>query len=338
MVGFSNRRAQNMLQFNKQRARALLAMVMNEYEARKGIYAYWHHSNPNAAVQERFFPAGMRRNSRKNGARLFVVNSQDTMSVSEVVHKRCMQILDTRQRKLIDGSYASHLFDARARNLSVAQVRAIFRQLGVSFPNSRLRYFPRMVETFFGEPFRGDVRRIYGGEFGGSITGVYRTCKKHNLIPGYGTKLLSLLMLYLQQFGFVDDLFDDAMPIDRHVQRMFVQSGVIEWSARVDAAKAERLLREELPSLIREMGYSVFDVSHALWFRGAKLCRDCEGHILSGNEDLLRLLCPVWERCPGGLCKGGVSTRSYHAQRVWTSGQKDRGDPRQLSLLDEDIE
>jgi hypothetical protein len=99
---------------------------------------------------------------------------------------------------------------------------------------------------------------------------------------------------------------DDAFAVDVHVQRFFMQTGVLTTSKTVYAGMLERILRPYLCGFASRFSKNKVDLAHALWQNGAKMCDVCS------RQKGASVLCPVEP-----LCFGPIDTASYSAKSQW---------------------
>jgi hypothetical protein len=229
------------------------------------------------------------------------------------------------QPSLFSGyNQVEQLFDKRVLSLAKPELADIFRQIGVSFASRRAELFYRFVRDLYGPVIKGDPRNIFK-VLGSSICEInlYQRRHKPKFLPGYAEKLLSLLAIYFYEFGIHDEMFPGAYPADRHVQRQLIQSGVVTFDdseTGVDAAHViAELIRRELIPLIKKLGGTALEFSHAQWFLGNRLCRHCNNDIKRRNTVRIGYFCPLWVQgdLAGGLCIGGRGTADYHRSGKW---------------------
>jgi hypothetical protein len=323
------------MRFDRERFVAFVATLMRAYDERRGIFGVVHHEDGDA-VQRRYVHPDIVLGSQEHLARLAVITWFDTMSVSSALH-RAFQREAYLQRGLFEFEDIKQLFDERALRLSVEEIRWLFSVVGVSFPKARAPRFRLFAQDFFGE-LKGDARKIFSlGTTIGEIDKYRRkwrepSGKRRYFLPGYGPKLLSLLALYLYDFEVHEEVFPGAFPADRHLQRLLLQSGVLDTEGTNSASAIAEFLRPRVATALKEMGVPVFACSHAMWLLGSNVCASCTrtSATTHGGD-----ACPirVGNGC-GGTCVGGLSTGAYHTKARWGGGEEERkGDPRQLVLF-----
>ncbi len=164
-------------------------------------------------------------------------------------------------------------------------------------------------------------RYLFGTTLGDSIEEIVTYCRryerkhKRKFLPGYGPKILSLLAIHFYDFGVHATMFPGAFPVDRHIQRQLLGCGVVELSAEeeeVDAARAiAESIRPKLITLCEQQNVSVFNLAHAMWFLGNKLCYQCRSLMEQGRESKLAF-CPMLT-----MCTGARETRTYQERGKW---------------------
>mgnify|MGYP003468298228 CR=1 FL=1 len=98
----------------------------------------------------------------------------------------------------------------------------------------------------------------------------------------------------------------DAFPVDVHVQRFAISTGIIRCAGKVVNEHAEQVLRKLLCELCFEEGWSSLELSHAIWFLGNRLCSGCY------RDSSPEAFCPVY-----GQCGGSISTLTYFRKGTW---------------------
>jgi hypothetical protein len=333
--------------FDEERARKFVNTLAHAYRERWGLFASVHHEMSCVSVQRRWTPPHVEVGTEAHAVWLVVVNFFDTMSVSAVVHGAFWRHMMESHFFECD-STQGWLFDARACTLGKKELYELFREIGLSFPHRRVELFSRFAEHFYGE-LEGDPHQLF--RLGRSIDEIeaYRTERGKALgshgkfLPGYGTKLLSLLAVYFFEFGFHKEMFPGAYPVDRHVQRQLIQSGVVvfdDGSDSVDAARhVAEMVRGRLVPLLKDVQVPVLDFSHAQWFLGNRLCQGCHSAIAQNKTAQLERFCPLWQYgMYHGMCKGGISTESYQKIGRWQnapSRKENVENPQQLTLWSE---
>ncbi len=320
------------------RTRAFIKVLMEAYENRVGIFATHHHENRGDAggtVQRLYMHPDVEAGSGQHLARLTVINWFDTMSVSTALHRAFWREAWS-QRGFFAFEDIRMLFDERALSLKAEDIRWLFSKVGISFPNARVLRFQHFAQDFFGR-LEGDAKRIFTlGTTIGEID-AYRKAwqddnrKKRYFLPGYGPKLLSLLALYFYDFGAHTKVFPGAFPVDRHFQRLLLQSRALVPEGITSASTVAEFVRSRIVHLLKEMHVHAFVFAHAMWLLGSNLCASCQ----RTSETP-----PLMDPCPirvgtgfGGTCTGGLSTGEYRTEGRWGSGKKEgRKDPRQFDL------
>jgi len=98
----------------------------------------------------------------------------------------------------------------------------------------------------------------------------------------------------------------DAFPVDVHVQRFALSTGILQLRQKERNYTLESILRPLLSKICHERGWQAVEVAHAIWFLGNKLCTACS--INSQAE----VYCPVYQSCGGAFM-----TKDYSAKGLW---------------------
>lgn len=173
-------------------------------------------------------------------------------------------------------------------------------------PQQTSKYLPVLAHTI-GEEFMDDPLNFYSGGSIDSVLTFKRMFKKENgyePLPGYGAKISSLFALFLEETGLVK--IDDALPVDLHIQRIFISTGIITLQEPVANEVLENEIRLFLCDLCARKGWNRIDLAHALWFLGNKGCTACYRH--SDRE----LSCVLYKSC-----EGRASSVKYFGEGLW---------------------
>jgi endonuclease III len=173
----------------------------------------------------------------------------------------------------------------------------------VGSPGQSAQYWPRCAGTLF-EMFDGEPLTLYKG---GSIDALVRFKRGEvgDRLPGFGPKILSLLAMFYEELKLMQ-MPEDAFPVDVHVQRLMIATGVLGGTGRLVNEDAEKILRPLICTIALEEGWSALELAHAIWFLGNRLCTGCY------RTAIPKTLCPTYDQCGG--CP---STHLYFHKGLW---------------------
>lgn len=98
----------------------------------------------------------------------------------------------------------------------------------------------------------------------------------------------------------------DAFPVDVHVQRFAISTGIVTADASVTNEEVERRLRPLLCEICVEEKWEPLELSHFLWFLGNRCCTGCY------KNPAAEILCPAY-----AWCGGAISTLAYFRRGIW---------------------
>lgn len=271
-----------------EQARRVLRSLYEAYMEERLLYAHVVRSD---APQTRHLPESIVKGGEDHLRWLFFAALTDRRDASENVyaaHKR----LYVRQ---------PILYLDEVTVLTEGEIKKILVAEQVSMPGTSARNWVACADTLYGK-FEGNPLRTYeSGSIGGALL-----AKKKAPLPGYGAKLLSLLALFFHEVGALEKLPENTFPIDLHVQRIALATGIIRGEGNVRNDMLENVLRELFSQIAKEEGWDVLELAHALWFLGNRLCTGC-------NKSSKALhFCPIYEEC-----RGAIPTRSYFKKGLW---------------------
>ncbi len=233
--------------------------------------------------------------------------------VADLNHRRWLFFAAmTDRREESERVYASHerlagkspeLYTRDVLRMPSSEIEALLRKERVGSPGQSAKYWPRCAETLFHE-YGGDPLFMYGNTNIDDLLRIKRI-RKMDPLPGFGPKILSLLSLFYEELGLME-MPSDAFPVDVHVQRFAISTGIIQCAGRVLNEHAEQVLRKLLCGLCFEEGWSSLELSHAIWFLGSRLCSSCY------RNKAIPMLCPVHDQCGGS-----ISTLKYFQKGIW---------------------
>lgn len=279
---------------DKERAREVIGALYKAYMEEKKLFR--HVNRHEHAPQRKYFPHGIVETALGGiGHRLwqYFTVMTDRREVSEQVYASHARLSEKYPE----------LYTRDVIKMSPSVIEAILREEQVGSPGQSAEYWPRCAETLYGE-FSGDPLNLY---WEGSIDALllFKRRRKVDPIPGFGPKILSLLSLFYEELGLMK-MPPDAFPVDVHVQRFAISTGIIRCAGTVVNEHVEPVLRKLLCELCLEKGWSALELSHAIWFLGNRLCSGCYR-----NKAML-MLCPVYSQCGGS-----ISTLTYTRKGTW---------------------
>lgn len=247
------------------------------------------------APQRRFIPKGMEPGGLKHRRWLFFAAMTDRREESERVYESHVRLAATVPR----------LYTEAVVRMRVGAIAEILSTVKIGSPMQSARYWPRSARTLFAE-YSGDPLLIYQhGD--GLIDDVLRTkrSREGDRLPGFGPKILSLLALFYEELGRMA-MPRDAFPVDVHVQRFLISTGILKGVGIATNEEVERIARPFLCRICQLDGIPALELSHAIWFLGNRVCRSC----CRNNAALA--LCPAYRQCGGA-----ISTFPYTRKGIW---------------------
>lgn len=287
----SNTRSRSDIVVDKERARENLGTLYGTYMRDRGLFRYVNRHEH--APQRKYLSPDVEVGGRSHQCRLFFTVMTDRREVSEQVYASHQQLAEK----------VPELYTSDAISMAPSEIEALLRKERVGSPGQSAKYWPRCAETLFGE-FGGDPLRLYHES---SIDALlrFKRSRKMDPLPGFGPKILSLLSLFYEELGLME-MPTDAFPVDVHVQRFAISTGIIRCTGKVVNEHAEQVLRKLLCELCLEEGWSALELSHAIWFLGNRLCSGCY------RNKAVPVLCPVYDQCDGS-----ISTLTYFKKGFW---------------------
>ncbi|MFA9262931.1 MAG: hypothetical protein ACEQSB_06320 [Undibacterium sp.] len=198
------------------------------------------------------------------------------------------------------------LYTAYAATLKPATIESKLREFKVGSPGQSAQYWPRCAKTLFGE-LGGEPIRLYqrGKGLIDDVLAFKQTSKGGDPIPGFGPKILSLLALYYAELDLMP-MPADAFPVDVHVQRFLISTGIVSGTGVIVNEQLERIARPLLCRVTKRLGISRIEASHDIWFLGHYACTGC------WRNAAIPELCPAYAKCGGA-----IDSKSYYKKGVW---------------------
>lgn len=298
------------LTFDRGRADEVIRTAFRAYEAQTHLYQLVHRLNGDAP-QVKYRPEGVEQRSRDDFIRLYFAALTDRRQVSKEVYKTHARLWGTHE-----WLYRETLL---TRMLSPEDLELMLREAKVGVPKESAKNWLPCSETLY-RIFDGDPLKLYAS---GSIDGVIawkKAVEKNigkNPIPGFGPKILSLLAIFYEELEAIPPV-EGAFPVDVHVQRILISTGIIRGSGIIDSAMLAEFIRPRIYAVCTENAWRSLEVAHALWFLGNKSCTNC--HMLTD----VHARCPIME-----LCGGAIESKLYFRQGKWDLGasRRERGIP-----------
>lgn len=283
-------RSEPKISVDKARAKHVLWPLYEAYMKQKQLFA--HISREVNAPQRRFFPSGVSKGGIEHRVWLFFAAMTDRREVSENVYEGHVRLWEKAPQL-----YSKHVIDMQPSNVVI-----LLSTERIGSPRQSARYWPRSAETLFGT-FGGDPLHMYRELK--SVNAILAFKNGTNKLPGFGPKILSLLSLFFEELGLMD-MPPDAFPVDVHVQRVAISTGIVIARGLVVNEDVESVLRPLLCEICLEEKWKPIELAHALWFLGNRCCSGCY------RKKEVKLLCPTYQ-----TCGGGISTLSYNSRGAW---------------------
>jgi len=277
---------------HKERAKQVLRLLHESFIEKSKIFKYI--TREVNAPQWVFFPEGVEKGSLLHQIWLFFAAMTDRRESSNQVYES-----HTRLWKK-----SRELYSEKAIQMSYKQIAGLLAGEKVGSPRQSAGYWSRSAKTLF-ERFGGDPVSMYRVFNSVDHILAYKDNGEGNLLPGFGSKILSLLALFYTELGLMD-MPPDAFPVDVHIQRLAISTGIITGNGRVLNEEVEREVRPLFCEICAEEKWERFDLSHAGWLLGSKGCNGCH------RRTEMRFFCPVYEECTGS-----ISTKTYFRQGFW---------------------
>lgn len=289
------------------RAYAVLDEIVPAFLERRHLYRYHHLEQ---APQHVYRPIELTVGSVEHARWLFFAAMTDRREQSFMVYRGHRALWE----KHADWLYNNPL----ARTVTPADIKPILAEQGFGMAGTAARIWGPNSTTLF-TWLSGDPRKLYEGK---SINQIVSE-KRWLGLPGFGPKILSLLAMFLAEAEMIT-LPEDAFPIDVHVQRISLSTGIIKMKGATANTYLEQALRPLLTNIIQDRDWNMVDVAHALWLLGSRMCTNCSLHSLASS------FCPAYS-----FCKGPFSSELYFSKGKWDpDAQSPTGDKRTVLLPD----
>lgn len=285
----------------------VLDQIVPAYLERKALFQWKHRDG---APQNIFRPKNLPVGGVRHARWLFFAAMTDRREESKMVYQGHARVWE---------KYAGLLYDNQVWKLSATDIEKILRENGgFGMAKTSSQVWIENSATLF-KQFDGDPRRLFEGRTVDDIMELKKK-KKWN-IPGFGPKIVSLLAMFYVEAGMIEQSFD-AFPVDVHVQRISLSTGIVKIKKDTGNVNMELALRPLLTSICHERGWNIVDASHALWLLGNSLCSNCS------RTSASKLYCPAYD-----LCGGPFESKRYFTEGKWDPYlQSPPGDRRTWSL------
>lgn len=272
------------------RGRAVLVPIVTAYLKRKKLYNRVHREDD--APQLVHLPTDIVRGSTEHARWLFFAAMSDRREQSKMVYRGHKKLWEDHADLLYNQPLPESFTANNVGNLLKPHRFGMWRVTSEHWViNSRI-----LFDRFFGEP-----RFIYEGK---TINDIVKD-KKLVKLPGFNVKILSLLAMFYDEAGIIKAP-EDAFPIDLHIQRIALSTGIVTITKETTNVYLEEALRPLLVEICRERKWSMVDAAHSLWFLGNKLCTRCPK-----SADPI-VLCPAYD-----VCGGPFNSAEYSAKGKW---------------------
>jgi endonuclease III len=198
------------------------------------------------------------------------------------------------------------LYTAEAAKYKPARVKRILRKFKISMPGQTSKYWP-IIARSLAEDFDDDPLNFYRCGSIEAFVKLKEALRKrygHERLAGFGPKIASLLAIFLEEYGLIK--LDDALPVDLHVQRIFLSTKIVQAFGDVTNEDLETPIRVFLCDLCARRGWDRVKLAHALWFLGNKGCTDC-----SRRKDR-QISCALYSECGGR-----AASAKYFGKGLW---------------------
>lgn len=276
------------------RGRKVLVPIVTAYLKRQKLYRYIHWED---APQNVYLPENIKRGSVEHARWLFFAAMSDRREQSKMVYQGHRGLWEKHADLLYNNPLSEEMTDE--------QVGKLIKPHGFGMWSVTAKHWVANSHLLFNR-FLGDPRFIYEGR---TINDIVRE-KKYWKLSGFGPKILSLLAMFYAESEMIE-LPEDAFPIDVHVQRIALSTGIIQIKKTTTNVYLEAELRPLLREICREKKWSMVDVAHALWFLGNQMCTECS------TCSLATAFCPAY-----GLCGGPFESKRYFTEGKWDPDAK----------------
>lgn len=289
---------------NPSRAYEVLDQIVPAYLQRKLLFR-WKHRD--IAPQNVFRPEALPFGSLRHARWLFFAAMTDRREQSQAIYSGHSRLWE---------QYADQLYDnPTSSNWSAEDIEKLLRKNGgFGMVKTSSQVWVENSATLF-EQFGGDPRKLFEDR---TVDDILRLKKKKKWkIPGFGPKIISLLAMFYVEAGIIKQAFD-AFPVDVHVQRISLSTGIVKIKKDAQNENMELALRPLFTKICHNRGWDIVDVSHAVWLLGNNLCTGCS------LTSAARSYCPAYS-----LCSGPFESKSYFRKGKWDPNrQRPKGDKR----------
>lgn len=284
------------ISFDANRGEELMVTLLDAYRKTHGVHWYRPETH---APQHLNRPKGMNRGGLEWRRWISVAGGTDRRTVSSHHYAAHVDL------------YAKYpeMYAPQAAMLSPEIIEQRLREHGLSMPRQTSLFWPVFADTLQ-RLFQDDPLNIFrDGSIESIIKFKYHFKKENGYdpLPGYGPKIASLVAIFFEECGLIK--IDDALPVDLHLQRIFISTGIVTLNEIATNEHLENPIRLFLCELCYKRGWNRVELSHALWFLGNKACSRCQHHAE------MSLACSLYSEC-----NGRASSRKYFRKGVWDPG------------------
>lgn len=267
------------------RAKIVLEKIYQDAIHREGFFRYVHADA--YAPQRTCIPAGVERGDERHRVWLFFGAMTDRRGQSN-------RIYDGHER-LWKKYPELYTYDVTA--IPIDRVIQLVASERLGLHNNVIRNWVDNAKTLFyilgGEPLN-----IYKGRSVNDIEYPINRKNDYMHLPGFGPKILSLLSMFYAELDLME-LPLDAFPVDVHVQRIAISTGILDSRDRyISNETAEMILRFLICRIAIDNDWSRIELSNALWLLGNQGCHDCY------RCKTMSYFCPVYNECRGAISSG----------------------------------
>jgi endonuclease III len=280
------------------RAASILEKIYTDATCNQGFFA--HINREMNAPQNTIFPEGVRKGDPLHMLWLFFAVMTDRRGQSFRVYEGHVRLWE-KYRWL----YTSEVAQADAKD-----VVDIVRREGLGLHSNIIENWVRVAKTLF-DVLDGNPLNIYES---GSINSIVYPMKGDRRLdlPGFGPKILSLLSMFYKEMKYMKIMPLDAFPVDVHVQRIAISTGILESSdGMIPNNYAEAILRFLICSLANRKDWSRVELSNALWLIGNRGCSGCYRRAIMSH------FCPVYDECNGAIDSGPYYKGKWNLEKMF---------------------
>jgi endonuclease III len=271
--------------FDEDRAYRVLSDIALAYRTQRQLYSRVH-ARECSAPQHKHIPPGVHKASPEHQIFLFLTTLITYASETDAGFRQSVRL------------YAQwpEYFGPELCKVSQSTLAHSLRRVGFVRPMQGAEYWHTSGSTLFRE-YGASPLEILRVESVDAFIAKKRSMRKklgYGALAGIGPKIFSLMALFFEELGLLDEV-PGAFPVDLHVQRICISTGIVQSTGRVHATYLAEFLRPRLYALCNKLGIRPFDLAHALWFLGNRVCTRCR------DVEGLASVCPAMTQCDGAI-------------------------------------